>query len=548
MRRTWRTVGRLTDSAVLTGEFLKPGLHEALLTRQLEELLGQLSERELVADVAELRDAEASDRISRHVAAIVARTIDRAPEGKRSEQATLITVALIRSLQPFADGKHELDGDALLDPARVLIALLRRLPDGRPQHIERPLTPLLDTTVLTNAPGEPAVGHELRAEMPSADAIDVVMAFIRWSGVRPLIEVLRRHSRIRKAVAGPDDDLHKQHRAARTRRAGTRSERRSGLLRHLVNAAPREGVALPSRERLLDRVHRLVEPHSLGPGSGSGVERSRLVLFATRTSWRRWPPSSTATGQSGDFVAVRRGRVLAATEEIPAGEVTCFSARSRSSCDPFQERSSGADRSRAPSGSSSQPPRRRHRHGQDGDGRGRLRAAASRPQPRADCCSSRTARRSSTRAGRRSGTRCATRPSARSGSAGSDPTRFEHVFASIQSLQRSVASSIIDPAHFDVVIVDEFHHAAAPSYEALLERHRARELLGLDRHARARGRARRPPLLRWPHRGRAAPVGRDRSAIPRAVRLLRHPRRARSARCPVEARPGLRHRCTRPTS
>jgi superfamily II DNA or RNA helicase len=58
------------------------------------------------------------------------------------------------------------------------------------------------------------------------------------------------------------------------------------------------------------------------------------------------------------------------------------------------------------------------------------------------------------------------------------PRRFEHVFASIQSLNANGVGAI-DPEHFDVVIVDEFHHAAAPSYEALLNRLRPRELLGL---------------------------------------------------------------------
>ncbi len=177
----------------MANESLKPGLHEALLTRKLDELLAQIAEGELVADVAELRDAEASDRVSRHLAGIVARAIDRVPEGNRSDEAVRIAAELIRRLQPFMDGKANLEGDELLDPARVLVALLQRLPDGRPQTIERPLTPLLDTTVFTNAPGEPAVGHELRAEVPSADAIDVVMAFVRWSGVRPLTDALRRH-------------------------------------------------------------------------------------------------------------------------------------------------------------------------------------------------------------------------------------------------------------------------------------------------------------------------------------------------------------------
>jgi superfamily II DNA or RNA helicase len=62
--------------------------------------------------------------------------------------------------------------------------------------------------------------------------------------------------------------------------------------------------------------------------------------------------------------------------------------------------------------------------------------------------------------------------------AGQRPARFDHVFASIQSLHAR-AIEHLDPAHFDVVVVDEFHHAAAPSYEALLERLRPAELVGL---------------------------------------------------------------------
>jgi superfamily II DNA or RNA helicase len=61
---------------------------------------------------------------------------------------------------------------------------------------------------------------------------------------------------------------------------------------------------------------------------------------------------------------------------------------------------------------------------------------------------------------------------------GSRPQRFDHVFASIQSLSASGLQDL-EPDHFDVVIVDEFHHAAAPSYRALLDHVRPTELLGL---------------------------------------------------------------------
>jgi superfamily II DNA or RNA helicase len=61
---------------------------------------------------------------------------------------------------------------------------------------------------------------------------------------------------------------------------------------------------------------------------------------------------------------------------------------------------------------------------------------------------------------------------------GERPAQWEHVFASIQSLTAGDIANI-DPEHFDVVIVDEFHHAAAASYEALLDHLRPRHLVGL---------------------------------------------------------------------
>ena len=58
------------------------------------------------------------------------------------------------------------------------------------------------------------------------------------------------------------------------------------------------------------------------------------------------------------------------------------------------------------------------------------------------------------------------------------PIRFDHVFASIQSLHAADLNALA-PDHFDVVIVDEFHHAAAASYERVLDHLAPVELLGL---------------------------------------------------------------------
>lgn len=170
---------------------LGAGLYEAVVTAGLESALQQLDDIVLHTDIGSLANAEASDRLSRHVGRIVARAIEAAPDGERAATAIRVARSLLDHLGEIVDA--EIDDQVPVDPGQVQHGLRRRRPDGTPANLERPLTPLLDTTVLTNAPGEPAVLHELRAEVASADSIDVVMAFVRWSGVRPLLDTLRQH-------------------------------------------------------------------------------------------------------------------------------------------------------------------------------------------------------------------------------------------------------------------------------------------------------------------------------------------------------------------
>ena len=109
----------------------------------------------------------------------------------------------------------------------------------------------------------------------------------------------------------------------------------------------------------------------------------------------------------------------------------------------------------------------RNRHRQDGHGGGRLRATPASCRA-TDCSSLRIATRSSSRAEPRFAHALRDASFGEMWVGGDRPYRFDHVFASIQSLNASGVERI-DPDHFDVVIVDEFHHAAAPSYRQLLE-------------------------------------------------------------------------------
>ncbi len=62
---------------------------------------------------------------------------------------------------------------------------------------------------------------------------------------------------------------------------------------------------------------------------------------------------------------------------------------------------------------------------------------------------------------------------------GQQQDEADWLFASIQTLGKSRHRCCFAPDHFDYVVVDEFHHAASPSYRRLLNHFKPRFLLGL---------------------------------------------------------------------
>ena len=64
-------------------------------------------------------------------------------------------------------------------------------------EVERPKLPLGQSDLLINGPRDLAIGHEIRSELASATAVDVIVSFVKWTGVRvirpELEDFARRH-------------------------------------------------------------------------------------------------------------------------------------------------------------------------------------------------------------------------------------------------------------------------------------------------------------------------------------------------------------------
>ncbi|MDY0003929.1 MAG: phospholipase D-like domain-containing protein, partial [Polyangia bacterium] len=180
---------------------LHPGLYDAVIDAALRRRIDALAP-ELRADEDHLDKADTPDRLSRLFAEILRAVLEATsdPAQRAHLIAGLRRIILDANQDLLEEGRLEFPvTDTPL--ARLLEVRARRDGLGDSAATRRPATPLADSALLTNAPGEPALAQELQAELASAQRADLLIAFVKWSGIRlveePIQELIARGGRVR---------------------------------------------------------------------------------------------------------------------------------------------------------------------------------------------------------------------------------------------------------------------------------------------------------------------------------------------------------------
>ncbi len=450
------------------------GLYEVLITDHLLTELGDL-EGGLTANIEDVHAAEVPDRLALHVSRWLAHELESVP----SKERPAVGAAVARRLMEVVAAQLRRgapEGEQPVSPARLLRSIAKRRPDGEAESIATPLTPLLDTTLLTNAPGEPRVGRQVNAEIESADRIDVVMAFIRRSGLRDLVANLRRHCD-----------------AGRPLRVLTTTYTQSTEVEALEQLAELGAEVRVSYDTTGTRLHAKAWLFHRESGFSTALIGSSNLTHSAQVSGLEWNVRASGARNpavvekvaavfdsywhSGDFVDFDRSDFVAQVRASSDRGPRVYLSPAELRAEPFQARMLELLALARAQG--------RHRNlivSATGTGK-TVMAALDYCRLRAQLKRSRllfVAHRREILEQSLATFRHALRDPA-FGELWVDryrPQDFEHVFASVQSLHAADLANLA-PDHFDVVIVDEFHHAAARSYEALLEHILPVELLGL---------------------------------------------------------------------
>ncbi len=454
----------------------EPGPRDHVVTRRLEHELSSLAAD--IVDVAPMDGAEAPHRLARHVMEELRRELGVDHESA-DEQARRVNELLAGAVGGATDSE-------VAQPARLLQGIKGRSPLGDVVPLPPlPATPFSQSDLLVNAEGQPNVGSELRAELATADSVDLICAFVIWSGVRHLRdamhEVTTRGGRIRvitttymgatekRAVdalvaLGADVRVAFDARTTKLHAKAWLLERRSGLSTAFV------GSSNLSHTALFDGLEWNVRLSSVD--AAHVIDRVRMTF---ESHWASEHFESYDPAKNGDELEL----ALREHDRRSLGETSTISfANLDVRPYPHQQRMLEAltiERDRHD----------RHRNlvvAATGTGKTVV-AALDYGQLRAGTGEDLSLLFVAHREEILNQSLATYRAVLRDGSfgekhGGGRVAEGRHVFAMVQSLGEMRVDQIA-PGAFDVLVIDEFHHAAAATYDRLLNHLAPRELLGL---------------------------------------------------------------------
>ncbi len=461
-----------------------PGVYEELVTQRMQEQLKQLSAAGWKAIDDEVSEESSPHVLARHISRAIGRRLSQLPQDKRVAVANQI----IKSLASEAADLETTDVVELIaDGPRQLLALAEREAPG--VYAIRPLTPLSETALITNSPEDPSLGSELRAELATADRIDLLCAFVKWYGIRvlesSLREAARRGVRIRVITTtymgatdrhaldrlvrdfGAEVKVNYETRSTRLHAKAWLFRRNSGFDTAYVGSSNLSKAALLDGLEWNVRLSSVATPAVLSKFEASFDSYWNDIAFETYDPDRDARKLDEALGVAGGSMSNQDSKISLSGLEVR----------------PYPHQADMLERLRV------EREVRGHDHNllvaATGTGktvmaaldyRGLYKQWGGKQYPRLLFVAHRKEiLKQSVRKYRE------VLDDASFGEplfSGELPRDWQHVFASVQSLTDQRLDQF-DPKHFDIIVVDEFHHATASTYRRVLNHFKPKQLLGL---------------------------------------------------------------------
>ncbi len=171
---------------------LHNGLYEQIINKGLDS---ELSATDKLSQTAPIDCAEASKVLAKYVADVVEKGLDNVKDNGGDLNSQVVLVNHIVSTIMAETKEADFDTLSVAERAEQLLALFDKknsvLAIDERAEIIRPETSIAQSSLFTGAVHEPQMFTELKKEIVSSDRIDMLVSFIKWSGLRLIMDELR---------------------------------------------------------------------------------------------------------------------------------------------------------------------------------------------------------------------------------------------------------------------------------------------------------------------------------------------------------------------
>ena len=178
---------------------LKEGIYEQVINTEIADELNICEREGYIYSAGEIVSPESSKIFADYISDIIKQQLHIVLDKKDNitGQVELVN-RLIETIKSQTE-ESELDGKILDVNPQQLLSLLNKqntiFSINKDAEIVRPETSIAQSSLFTGAVHEPQMFSELKREIASSDRIDMLVSFIKWSGLRLIIDDLLEFTR-----------------------------------------------------------------------------------------------------------------------------------------------------------------------------------------------------------------------------------------------------------------------------------------------------------------------------------------------------------------
>lgn len=175
---------------------IKKGIYEQVISNKIHEEL-KIREDEINIFKEEIEKEEAKVILSKYLQEVTKKSLNLIKNKDINKQIEVCN-QIINYLSEQVEDK-EIKENNIHKDGEILLSVEEKINKSKIKNNNiRPLTPISQSYLFTNSNNEPDLISELKREILSSDNIDILVSFIRWSGLRLIKDELIEHTQTKK--------------------------------------------------------------------------------------------------------------------------------------------------------------------------------------------------------------------------------------------------------------------------------------------------------------------------------------------------------------